>query len=175
MALSSARKREIVAELADIAARSQAMVVADPTGMSAAQLNALRRRARTQRVALRMAMNTLARRALDGTGHACAKDALRGPSLFAFSMDPDEPGGAARVLRELMPAGRQPVVKLVAIGGQLLGAEHAGRVARLPNRAGALAQLLWALSAPVARLASALSAPAAQWIRALAALAERRR
>ena len=175
MALLRERKRELVADLADIASRAQVLVVADPTGMSAVQMDALRATARAKRVVLRMTMNTLARRALSNTDYACVTDALSGPSLFAFSMDPDQPGGAASVLREFAAASQLPAIKLVSMGGRMLGVDQVSRVARLPNKAGAIAQLLSVMTAPASQLAATLAALSTHCVRVLAAVAERKR
>ncbi len=177
MALRAEQKRATVSALADIANRSQILVVADPTGMDAQAMDALRRHARTQNVAVRMAMNTMARRAFVETGYACVLDALSGPSLFVFSMHPDEPGAAARVLGEFAAADKDsgPQIKLIAMGGQLLGAQRARQVAKLPNKSAAIAQLLSVMLAPVGQLAAVLGALPAQCVRVLAAVAERKR
>ena len=98
MALNLAQKKELVAELAEVAAGAQSLVAADYIGLTVAQLTELRSKARKNGVFLKVAKNTLVRRAVDGTDYQCVADALTGPLLFAFSKD--DPGAAGRFIKD---------------------------------------------------------------------------
>jgi large subunit ribosomal protein L10 len=97
MALNLAQKKELVAELADVASKAHSLVAADYIGLSVAQLTQLRMKARQGGVYLKVAKNTLVRRAVDGTDYQCVADDLTGPLLYAFSKD--DPGAAGRLIR----------------------------------------------------------------------------
>ena len=64
MALGLAAKKEIVAEINDVASRALSVAVAEYRGMEVAELTDLRVKAREQGVYLRVVRNTLAKRAL---------------------------------------------------------------------------------------------------------------
>ena len=94
MALNLSQKKEVVAELADVAAKAHSLVAAEYAGTSVSQMTAMRKKARETGVYLKVVKNTLAARAVDGTEFEVAKNDLVGPLLYAFSTE--EPGAAGR-------------------------------------------------------------------------------
>jgi large subunit ribosomal protein L10 len=97
MALNLSQKQEVVAELAEVAAKAHSLVAAEYAGIPVSQMTAMRKKARETGVYLRVAKNTLASRAVVGTEFECVKDALVGPLLYAFSTE--EPGAAGRLIK----------------------------------------------------------------------------
>jgi len=85
MALNLTQKKNVVAELAEVAGSAHSLVAAEYSGLTVAQLTQLRKKARNDGVFLRVAKNTLVSRAVEGTDYAVVKDALTGPLLYAFS------------------------------------------------------------------------------------------
>ena len=77
MALNLDQKKEVVAELANVAAKAHSLVAAEYAGLSVSQLTDLRVKARQGKVYLRVAKNTLVSRAVAGTEFECVKDSLR--------------------------------------------------------------------------------------------------
>jgi large subunit ribosomal protein L10 len=114
--------------------------------------------------------NTLAKRAVEGTEFECLKDALQGPVLLAFSKD--DPGAAARVIKEFAKDNEDLATKAVVIGGALYGAEDLGRLASLPNLDQARAMLLGVLQGPAGQLVRTLAEPPAMLARVLGARGE---
>jgi large subunit ribosomal protein L10 len=127
----------------------------------------LRAKARTQGVYMRVVKNTLARKALAGTSFESVGPKLKGPLVLAFSKD--DPGAAARVVKDFAKANDKLVATLVSIGGQVLPGGDLDKVASLPTREQALSMLLGALKAPMQKLASLLNEPPAKLARTLAA------
>jgi large subunit ribosomal protein L10 len=117
---------------------------------------------------MRVVKNTLARKAIVGTPYECIGKALKGPLVLAFSKD--EPGAAARVVKSFAKDHDKLVTTLVSLGGQLFGAREIDKVASLPTREQALAQLLGVLKAPIAKLARTLAEPHAKLVRTIAAI-----
>lgn len=167
MSLTLEQKQAIVAELAEVAARSPTAVAAEYSGLSVGQLTQLRQTARASGIYLKVVRNTLARRALAGTGFECMRDGLVGPLLLAFSGD--EPGAAAKVIRDFSKANEKLVVKLVAMDGRLLAASDIDRVASLPTLDQARSIFLGVLKAPLGKFVRVLSEPEAKFARLLAA------
>jgi large subunit ribosomal protein L10 len=172
MALNLQEKKEVVAELAIVAAKAHSLVAADYAGMTVSQLTDLRRKARHAGVFLKVAKNTLVRRAVEGTDYACIKDALAGPMLYAFSQE--DPGAAGRLIKEFVKANEQLKPRLVAIGGQMYPAQHVERLAALPTREQAYAMLMGVMLAPISRLVRTLAEPAAKVARAVAAVRDQK-
>lgn len=168
MALSLEEKKAIVAEVSDVASRAHSAVAAEYRGMTVEQLTELRVRARNSGVYLRVVKNTLARRAVEGTEFQCMQDGLVGPLILAFSQE--DPGSAARVIDKFSKENDKLVVKLVSIGGQLLGPGDLKAVATLPTRDEAISQLMSVIQAPIAKLARTLNEVPGKLVRTVAAV-----
>ncbi|MEE9254374.1 MAG: 50S ribosomal protein L10 [Pseudomonadales bacterium] len=163
MPLKLEGKQAIVAEVREVASRAQSAVLADYRGMTVAQMTDLRVRARGAGVYLKVVRNTLVRRAVDGTDFECLKDILVGPTLLAFAQE--EPGDAARLIKDFASANDALEVKGVAISGQLLPGDQINRVVQLPTKKEAIAQLMGVMQAPVAKLAQTLNEIPAKFVR----------
>lgn len=172
MALNLGQKKEVVAELADVAAKAHSLVAAEYAGLSVAQLTELRRKARQGGVYLRVAKNTLVRRAVSGTEFECVQDSLTGPMLYAFSKE--DPGAAGRLIKDFAKANEKLKTRLIAMGGQMYPAAHLDRLASLPTREQALSMLLGVMKAPIERLVRTLAEPAAKVARAVAAVRDQK-
>lgn len=172
MALRLEDKKALVAEVNEVAARAQSVVAAEYRGLSVAQLTDLRARARASQVYLRVVKNTLARRAVAGTQFECVGDQLKGPLILAFSKD--DPGAAARLIRNFSRENDKLVATLVSIGGSVLPGKDIERVASLPTRDEALSQLLRVIKAPVEKFVRTLAEPHAQFVRAVAAVKDQK-
>jgi large subunit ribosomal protein L10 len=171
MALNLEQKKEVVAELAEVASSAMSLVAAKYDGLTVAHLTDLRVKARKSGVYLRVAKNTLVRRAVKGTDYECVSDALTGPLLYAFSKD--DPGAAGRLVKDFAKTNDKLVAKVVSVGGKLYGAAELERLASLPTREQALSMLLGLLTQPASKLVRTLAEPAASLARAIRAVGER--
>jgi large subunit ribosomal protein L10 len=168
MALNLEDKKALVAEVAGVAAHAQSVVAAEYRGLTVGQMTELRAKARKQGVYMRVVKNTLARKALAGTSFESVGPKLKGPLVLAFSKD--DPGAAARVVKDFAKSNEKLVATLVSLGGQVLPGGELDKVASLPTREQALSMLLGVLKAPVQKLVGTLAAPASQLARTLAAV-----
>jgi large subunit ribosomal protein L10 len=172
MALNLEDKKALVAEVAKVAAQAQSVVAAEYRGLTVGQMTELRAKARRQGVYMRVVKNTLARKALAGTSFESVGPKLKGPVVLAFSKD--DPGAAARVVKDFAKGHDKLVATLVALGGQVLSAGELDRVASLPTREQALSMLLGVLKAPMSKLVRTLAEPAAKLARTLAAVRDQK-
>ena len=156
MALNLSQKKEVVAELADVAAKAHSLIAAEYAGTTVEQMTAMRKKARENGVFLKVVKNTLAARAVEGTEFECTKDALVGPLLYAFSTE--EPGAAGRLIKEFAKGNDKLQPKVVAVGGQLYPASHVEVLASLPTLDQALAMLARVLAEPATMFARAVKA-----------------
>ncbi|ALN59143.1 50S ribosomal protein L10 [Lysobacter enzymogenes] len=160
MALNLSQKQEVVAELAEVAAKAHSLIAAEYAGITVGQLTAMRKKARETGVYLRVVKNTLASRAVAGTEFECVQDKLVGPLLYAFSVD--EPGAAGRLIKEFAKGNDKLKAQVVAVGGQVYPASHVEVLASLPTLDQALSMLARVLSEPAAMFARAVKAVADQ-------------
>jgi large subunit ribosomal protein L10 len=172
MALRLEDKKTLVAEVAEVAQTAHSVVAAEYRGLPVAKLTELRARARASRVYIRVVKNTLARRAIAGTQFECVGDKLKGPLILAFSQD--DPGAAARLIKGFAKENDKLVPTLVSLGGSVLPGKDLERVASLPTKEQALAQLLGVLKAPVAKFVRTLAEPHAKLVRTIAAVKDQK-
>ena len=172
MALQLEQKQQIVAEVNEVAASALSAVVADYRGCTVAEMTDMRNKARESGVYLRVVRNTLAKRAIVGTEYECLDDAFVGPTLVAFSQE--DPGSAARLLKDYAKEFDALEVKALAIGGEVLSADQIDRVAKLPTLDEARAMLMSVMQAPVVKLARTLNEVPSKLVRAVAAVRDQK-
>lgn len=172
MVLKLEDKKTIVNEVAGVAKQSLSLIAAEYSGLTVGQLTQLRKSARESGVYMRVVRNTLARRALEGTQFACIQEKLVGPLVLAFSQE--DPGAAARLIKEFAKANEKLKVMALAIDSQLLPPEGLNTLASLPTRDEAIAQLMSVMLAPITKLTRTLVEPYAQVVRVIAAIGEQK-
>lgn len=168
MALNFEQKKAVVAEVAEAAKSAHSAIAAEYRGLTVEEMTDLRVQAREGGVVLKVAKNTLVRRAVEGTEFECLQAGLAGPLLFAFSME--DPGAAARLVRDYSKSHDHLIAKLVAIGGELYDSSELGRLANLPTRDQALAILLGVMKAPIEKFVRTLVEPHTKLVRTVAAV-----
>ena len=167
MALRLEDKKALVAEVNEVAASALSGIAADYRGMTVEQMTEFRAKARSEGVYVRVVKNTLAKKAIDGTEFECLADSLVGPIILAFSRE--DPGAAARVVKDFAKDCEQLVTKAVAIGGEAYPAGDLDRLAKLPTLDQGRAQLLGLLQAPAGKFVRTIAEPQAKFVRLLAA------
>jgi large subunit ribosomal protein L10 len=168
MALNIEQKKAVVAEVADAASKALAAVAAEYRGLTVEEMTELRAKAREDGVFVKVAKNTLVRRAVEGTEYECMQDSLTGPLLFAFSMD--DPGAAARLVKDYSKDHDKLIAKLVAVGGELYDASELERLSNLPTYDQAIAILMGVMKAPIEKFVRTLAEPHTKLVRTLAAV-----
>ena len=160
MALNLSQKQNVVAEVAEVAAKAHSLIAAEYAGTTVEQMTAMRKKARETGVYLKVVKNTLAARAVEGTDFAVAKDSMVGPLLYAFSTE--EPGAAGRLIKEFAKGNDKLQPKLVVVEGQQYGPAHVEVLASLPTLEQALGMLARVLAEPATMFARAVKAVADQ-------------
>lgn len=173
MALRLEDKKAIVAAVNETAANALSLVIADSRGVEVGDMNALRKLARESNVHLQVVRNTLAKRAFEGTSFECTNEALVGPSLLAFSME--DPGAAARILKDFAKTNDKFEIKALSVGGELLGADQIERLASLPTLEQALSMLANVMLAPVTKMVRTFNEVPTKVTRVVAAVRDQKK
>ena len=172
MALNLESKKAIVAEVSTIAASALSAVAAEYRGITVVDMTELRAKAREQGVYLKIAKNSLVKRAVEGTEFECMQDELKGPLIMAFSQE--DPGGAARVIEEFAKDNDKIVAKVIAIGGEVLPIEQLAALAKLPTRDQAIALLMAVMKAPTEKFVRTLNEVPGKMVRTVAAVRDQK-
>jgi len=168
MALNIEQKKAVVAEMTEVAKTALAAVAAEYRGLTVGEMTDLRVKARESGVYLKVVKNTLVRRAVEGTEFECMQDSLTGPLLLAFSME--DPGAAARLVKDYIKLNGKLIAKLVAVGGEVYPASELDRLSNLPTYDQAIAILMGVMKAPVEKFVRTLAEPHTKLVRTFAAV-----
>jgi large subunit ribosomal protein L10 len=168
LALNFEQKQVIVAEVAEVARTAFSAVAAEYRGITVEDMTELRVQARNNGVYLRVVKNTLARRAVKDTEFECMTEGLTGPLVLAFSQE--DPGAAARVIKDFAKQNDRLNVTLVAIGGQMLAPSELETLAKLPTYDQALSMLMSVMQAPIQKLAQTMNEVPGKLVRTIAAV-----
>ncbi len=171
MTLTFDDKKAIVTELTEVTGSAVSAIAADYRGLTVSEMTELRTNARQAGVLMRVYRNTLARRAIEETAFACLKEVLVGPIVLLFSQD--EPGVAARLLREFIKVHAALKVRALVLDGNLLAPEQLEVIASLPSRKEALTQLVAVIQAPITKFVRTLKEPVAQMVRVMDAIRDK--
>ena len=172
MAIRLEDKQQIVSEVNQAASSALSAVLADYRGVSVEDMTALRKNARENKVYLRVVRNTLLKRAVADTEFECIQEVLVGPTILALSQE--DPGAAARILKDFAKENDDFEIKALSVGGQLMDASQIDVLAKLPTVDQARSMLMSVMLAPVTKLARTMNEVPSKVTRAVAAVRDQK-
>jgi large subunit ribosomal protein L10 len=92
--------------------------------------------------------------------------------VLAFSKD--DPGAAARVVKDFAKGNDKLVATHMSLGGSVLPGKDLEKLANLPTRAQAISMLLGVMKAPIQKFVATLNEPQAKLARTLAAIRDQK-
>jgi large subunit ribosomal protein L10 len=164
-------KKAVVAEVSEKVAKAQSIVLAEYRGLEVGDMTALRVKARSAGVYLRVLKNTLARRAVSGTPFESLTEHMVGPLAYGISPDPV---AAAKVLNEFAKANEKFVIRAGAMPGQVMTPKEVASLATMPSREELLAKLMGTMQAPVTKFVQTLNEVPGKFVRTVAALRDQK-
>jgi len=169
--MNRTEKEQAVETLQKDLQRAKVAILADYRGLTAGQLDHLRKTVREANGHCRVNKNRLAKRAIHETPYASLAPMLQGP--LALMIGFDDPIPVAKVVMKL--AGELPKLEIRGgvLDGAVLGSTDIKALAELPPKEVILAQLLAVIQAPATQLVRLLNEPGARVARLVNALAER--
>jgi large subunit ribosomal protein L10 len=154
----------------DVLQETSVVVVAHYSGLTVAQMQALRKQMRDAGATVQVTKNRLTKIALEGTDLTAVTGLLKGPTLLAYSKDPIAAAKAA-------VAFAKDNDKLVILGGAMgktaLNADAVKSLATLPSLDEMRAKLIGLIQAPATKLAQLTNAPAGKLARVIQAYADK--
>ena len=152
-------KREAVAEIAEKIKTAQSVIVLSSSGVTVAEITALRAKFREAGVEYKVLKNTLVRRALEDLDISSLDDVLTGPSAFAFGLQ--DPVSPAKIISDYMAeakANNKFTIKAGLVEGNYMDPAGVQALAKLPSREVLIAKMMGSLNAPATNLVGVLSA-----------------
>ncbi len=164
--MDRAQKSEQVAELKQTFNEVSVVVITRNLGLTVAQSTDLRNRMRDAGARYKVAKNTLALIALEGTAYAPISEMLTGPTALATSTDPV---AAAKVAVDFAKTNDRFEIVGGAMGDTLLDVNGVKALAELPSLDELRARIVGLVQAPATKIAQLMNAPAAKLARVFGA------
>ena len=155
--MDRAQKEKVVEELGQIFESSGVVVVSHYAGLTVAEMQDLRAKARAADCAVRVAKNRLAKIALDGQPCQSIADYLTGMTVLTYSEDPV---AAAKVSEDFAKENEKFVILGGAMGENALDRAGVTAVSKMPSRDELIASIVGCIGAPASNIAGAIGAPA---------------
>jgi large subunit ribosomal protein L10 len=165
------QKTAIVEDLAQSFGRASIAIVSEFRGMTAGQSTEVRRRIRAASGEMRVAKNSLVRRAIKGTAYEALEEKLGGQiGLFLSYADPV---AIAKAFTSFGPLGEKLKLRGAVLDGKPLSIAEVQALATLPPREVVLGQLLGLLNAPATQLVRLLNEPGSYLARVIDAIGKK--
>lgn len=133
-------KATIVEELNGKFAKAKIAIVSDYQGMPVPVLEGLRCELKKNNAEIRVAKNTLLRRAVEGTEFESIVESCTGTT--AVTMSYEDPVAPAKVVVDFAKANPQLAIRAACMDGKALSADDLVALSKLPSREALLASLL---------------------------------
>jgi len=166
------QKTALVEGLSTGLKRANMALISEHRGITAAESTELRRRVRAARGELRVAKNTLIRRAIKDTAFAPLEEKLGGPVGIILSFE--DPVALAKTVTSFKELGDKFKVRGGVLDGRPLTSEEVQALAAMPPKEVVFAQLLGLLQAPATRLVRLLNEPASALARLIDAIGKKK-
>ena len=167
------KKHEIVARMTEEFRDSPAMLVADPTGLSVAEIRDLRVRLRAQGATFRVSKNTLARIAARDAGREELVGLLVGGTGIALCQG--DPAPVAKTMSDFAKTSKKLEVRGGVLDSAALDAAGVTRLATLPPREQLHAQVVGVIAGPLQALVNVLAAGPRELVVVLDQIIEKKR
>ena len=164
------QKQDLVSSLNTLLQDQTFVAVTHYKGLSVAEMEDLRGKAREAGAGFRVTKNRLTRLALTGTKFEGLSDLFTGPTAIAYSEDPV---AAAKVCANFAKVNENLVILGGVLDGEFMDQKQVGDLAKLPSLDELRAMLIAMISTPATRIAGVLQAPAGQLARVLNAKAQK--
>ena len=170
MAISKARKDELVAQYVELINSSNAIFMTEYTGLSVSDMEALRVKVREADGAFYVTKNRLLRVAMEQTDTPVPDELLTGQMATGFAMSDAPP--LAKALVDYAKKEEKLIIKGVVFDGDVLTADGVKALASLPTLPEVQSQLVGIISAPARNLASVIASGVRQVVNVVDAYAK---
>ena len=165
------RKEQVVSELKEVFETSGVIVAAKYSGITVAEMSDLRTKMREQNASVRVAKNSLARIAIEGSPAEGMKDLLVEQIVLLYSEDPVT---AAKISVDFAKKNENLRIVGGAMGNRALDSNGVVELSKMPSREEILSTISSILTSPVSSISSQVSGPASSISGVLAGMGENR-
>lgn len=170
MAITRAKKEELVKGYVDQLNNSEAIIITGYSGLTVSQLQQLRAKIREADGSFSIVKNTLARRAFEEVGLPVVDELLTGPIGVGFCHQ--NVTGVAKAIADFSKANDLLTIKGGLMGNKVIDEAAVKNLASLPSIDVLRAQLLGLINAPASQLAGVVAGGVRQLVNVFNAYAE---
>lgn len=150
------RKQEVITELQGFFDNGKVVIVADLTGLTVAELTQFRRNLSKDNATLKIAKNTLVKRAIADTEFKVLDTLAKGPSAFVVGYD--DPAQPAKSVNDYLKKIKKGSVRGAVLEGKALTPKDVTGLANLPSKEQLLSSIMGGLDSGARNIAGILSA-----------------
>jgi large subunit ribosomal protein L10 len=150
------RKQEVVSELQGFFDKGNVVIVADLTGLTVAELTTFRRNLSKDNAKLKIAKNTLVKRAIVDSQFQALESLAKGPSAFVVGYD--DPAQPAKSVVDYLKKVKKGSVRGAVLEGKALTPKDVSGLANLPSKEQLLSSIMGGLDSGARNIAGILSA-----------------
>ena len=172
--MDKAAKQDTITRLTEKFNQASNFYLADTSNLTVEDVNRLRRLCHKQGIEMRVAKNTLIRKALEATGkeYDGIIEALHGPTSIMFSESGSVP---AKVIKEFRKSNEKPKLKAAYIDSAIyIGDQSVEELARLKSKQELIGDIIGLLQSPAKYRISALQSGGSKLAGVLKTLEERK-
>lgn len=170
MAISRAKKEELVQGYVEQLQNSEAVIFTDYRGLGVSEMQELRAKIRQAEGGFAVVKNTLLKRAMEDAGLPIVDDLLIGPVGLGFCQQ--NVTGVAKAITEFTKDNETLMIKGGLMGNQVMDEAAIKDLASLPSLEVLQAQLLGLLNAPANKLANVVASGVRQVVNVTNAYAQ---
>jgi large subunit ribosomal protein L10 len=170
LAISKARKDELVAQYGELIGQSKAIFMADYTGMSVKGMEALRHKIREADGAFHVTKKTLLKYALEQADRPVPEELMDGQLAAGFALD--QVPTLAKVLVDFAKSEDTLALKGGIYGNDILSYDQVKALAELPSLPELRAQILGLISTPAQNIVSVVASGVRQVVNVIDAYAK---
>lgn len=155
--VTTEQKKKIVEDLVEKLGKANGVYLVDFGGMTVAETIKFRRTLKEKGVEMKVAKNTLLKRALDSIeGLDIPEDKYFGPSAFVLGYE--DPTAPAKLIKESFDKNEKPALKAALVEGQYFDGSRLKEVATMPSRADMIASIIGSIHAPISGIVGSINA-----------------
>ena len=170
MPLNLSQKQDLVKEMSMVLEGAEVVLTADYTGLSANELNELRKTTREAGVFIKLVKNNMLKMALKESQFASMSDTISGPQIVAVGKE--DAGKFAKSIKEFIDKHENLKPKAINYQGQDLDISELKKLASLPTYEEAISKLLSVMQGPIQKLMSTMNAIPSKLVRTIDAVKE---
>ena len=168
MPLNLTQKQDLVKEMTAVLNDAEVVLTADYSGLTANELNELRKSTREAGVFVKLVKNNMLKMALKESQFSSMSENIFGPQIIAVGKE--DAGKFAKSIKEFIDKHENLTPKAINYQGQDLDINELNKLASLPTYEEAISKLLSVMQGPIKKLMGTMQAVPGKLVRTIDAV-----